>query len=154
MTEPYLPPSEFLQSLIEDDAPLLGADADKNIGRVIELTKDEHPANRDWATLILAQQEADRSDIHQALFAAAEDENEYVRAEAILGLAQRDKAVALPLLQRELGGDLVALPLFEAAAIVADASLVDDLRAFASPSDEVFMDELAAKALRACEAAN
>lgn len=89
MTGPYLPPSEFLQSLIEDDAPLLGVDADANIGRVIELTRDEHPANRDWATLLLAQQEADRADIQQALLAAAEDENEYVRAEAILASETR-----------------------------------------------------------------
>lgn len=61
MTDPYLPPSDFLKSLIEDDGRLMGDDADANIGRVIELTRDEHPANRDWATPILAQQDADRA---------------------------------------------------------------------------------------------
>ena len=83
---------------------------------------------------------------------AAEDKHEYVRAEAILGLARRDKALALPLLQRELRGEQVAMPLFEAAALVADPSLADDLRQFASPSGDSFLDELATKALAACEA--
>jgi hypothetical protein len=150
----YEPPSDFLKFLIEDDASLSGDDADANLHRLISLTRDEHPANRDWATLILAQQDADTADVRQALLAAAEDDNEYVRAEAILGLAQRDTASALPLLQRELGGDRVALPLFEAAALVADASLIDDLRAFANPSGDAFMDELATKALQACEASS
>lgn len=90
--------------------------------------------------------------MRQALLAAAEDENVYVRAEAILGLAQRNKALALPLIRRELGHERVAVPLFEAAALVADRSLVDDLRDFTVPSDNAFMDELAVKALGACEA--
>jgi hypothetical protein len=67
-------------------------------------------------------------------------------------LAQRDKALALPLLQRELSGGVVPLPLFEAAAIVADPSLASDLRAFAQPSGDDFLDGLAVEALRACEA--
>jgi HEAT repeat protein len=150
----YEPPSDFLKFLIEDDASLSGDDAETNLRRLISLTGDEHPANRDWATLILAQQDTDTAEVRQALLTAAEDENEHVRAEAILGLAQRDKASALPLLQRELRGDHVALPLFEAAALVADASLIDDLRAFANPSGDVFMNALAAKALQACEAAD
>ncbi|MBA2636525.1 MAG: HEAT repeat domain-containing protein, partial [Sphingomonas sp.] len=89
---------------------------------LIALTRDEHSANRDWATLLLAQQDTDTAEVREALLGAAEDENEYVRAEAILGLAQRDKALALPLLQRELGHERVAVPLFEAAALVADPS--------------------------------
>ena len=149
----YVPPSAFLQSLIEDDAPLARADADA-LGRLIALMRDEHPANRDWATLLLAQQDLDTGEIREALLAAAEDENEYVRAEAILGLAQRDKALALPLVQRELRQESVALPLFEGAAIIADPSLVDDLRDFAMPSDDPRFDELATKALKACEAAS
>jgi hypothetical protein len=117
------------------------------------LMRDEHPANRDWATLLLAQQDLDTDEVRQALLSAAEDENECVRAEAILGLAQRDRALALPLIRRELSHERVAVPLFEAAALVADPSLVDDLRDFSVPSDDAFLDELAAKALSACEAA-
>lgn len=149
----YEPPSAFLKSLIDDDAPLTGADAESNVSRLMALMRDEHSANRDWATLLLAQQDTDTAEVREALLGAAEDENEYVRAEAILGLAQRDKALVLPLLRRELGHERVAVPLFEAAALVADPSLVDDLRDFALPSDDARLDELATEALRACEAA-
>ncbi len=149
----YEPPSAFLKSLIDDDATLTGADAERNVHRLMTVMRDENPANCDWATLLLAQQDIDTAEVREALLAAAEDDNEYVRAEAILGLAQRDKALALPLLRRELGHERVAVPLFEAAALVADPSLVDDLRDFAVPSDDALLDELATKALRACEAA-
>ena len=154
MTERYEPPSDFLKALI-DDAPLIGGEhAEANLRHLIELTRDEHPANRDWATLLLAQQDLDTPDVREALLGAAEDANEYVRAEAILGLAQRDKALALPILQRELSGEFVPLPLFEAASIVAHPSLAPDLRAFAEPSGDDFLDGLAIEALRACEAAS
>lgn len=149
----YEPPSAFLKSLIDDDAPLTGVEGESNRRLLMTLMRDEHPANRDWATLLLAQQDIDTDDVRQALLAAADDENEYVRAEAILGLAQRDKTLALPLIRRELGHERVAVPLFEAAALVADPSLVNDLRDFAVPSNDAFMDKLAAKALSACEAA-
>jgi hypothetical protein len=148
----YLPPNAFLKSLIDDDAPLTGVEGESNCRRLMTLMRDEDAANRDWATLLLAQQDLDTDEVRQALLTAAEDGNEYVRAEAILGLAKRDKALALPLIRRELGQERVAVPLFEAAALVADPSLVDDLRDFAAPSDDALLDELAAKALTACEA--
>ena len=152
MTERYEPPSDFLKALINDDAPLIGGEhAEANLRRLVEMTGDTDPANRDWATLLLAQQDIDTPQVRNALLRAAEDENEYVRAEAILGLAQRDKALALPLVQRELSGALVPLPLFEAAAIVAHPSLAADLRAFTEPSGDDFLDGLAIKALRACD---
>jgi HEAT repeat protein len=153
MTERYEPPSEFLKALIDDDAPLIGGEhAETNLRLLVEMTRDENPANRDWATLLLAQQDIDTPQLRDALLGAAEDESEYVRAEAILGLAQRDNALALPLLQRELSSAVVPLPLFEAAAIVAHPSLAADLRAFADPSGDDFLDGLAIEALRACEA--
>lgn len=148
----YEPPNAFLKALINDDAPLTGVDGESNRRRLMMLMRDDDAANRDWATLLLAQQDLDTDEVRQALLTAAEDENEYVRAEAILGLAQRNKAIALPLIRRELGRERVAVPLFEAATLVADPSLVNDLREFAAPSDDAFLDELAAKALRACEA--
>lgn len=140
------------KSFLDDDAPLTGANGESKLRRLIVLMRDKDVANRDWATFLLAQQDLDSDEVRQALLAAAQDENEYVRAEAILGLAQRNKALALPLIRRELGRERVALPLFEAAAVVADPSLVDDLRDFLEPSDDSSLDELAAKALSACEA--
>lgn len=148
----YEPPSAFLKSLINDDAPLTGANGKSNRRRLIILMRDEDSANRDWATFLLAQQDIDTDEVRQALLAAAEDENDYVRAEAILGLAQRNKALALPLIRRELGRERVAVPLFEAAAQVADPSLADDLRDFTVSADDTLLGELAAKALSACEA--
>ena len=148
----YEPPNAFLKSLIDDDGPLTGSEGESNRRRLMMLMRDEDAANRDWATLLLAQQDLDTDEVREALLAAAEDENEYVRAEAILGLAQRNKALALPLIRRELRRERVAVPLFEAAALVADPSLVDDLRDFTMPSDDAMLDELAAKALTACEA--
>jgi hypothetical protein len=149
----YEPPNAFLRSLIDDDASLTGEEGESNRRHLMMLMRDEDAANRDWATLLLAQQDVDTEEVRYALLAAAEDENEYVRAEAILGLAQRDKALALPLIRRELGHERVAVPLFEAAALAADPSLVDCLRDFAAPSGDALLDELAAKALSASKAA-
>lgn len=59
--------------------------------------------------------------------------------------------LALPSLQKELGREKVAQAVFEAAALVADGSLVDDLRAFAQPTGDMSFDEEARAALRACE---
>ena len=99
MIDRYEPHSEFLKALIDDDAPLVGGEhAEANLRHLIEMTRDQDLANRDWATLLLAQQDMDTPAVRDALLGAADDENEYVRAEAILGLAQRDKAVTLPLL--------------------------------------------------------
>jgi hypothetical protein len=77
MAERYEPPSEFLKALIDDDAPLVGGPhAEANLRRLVEMTRDKHPANRDWATLLLAQQDMDTSEIRDALLRAAEDENQ------------------------------------------------------------------------------
>lgn len=149
----YEPPSGFLKSLIDDDSSLSEDASGQCLRRLIALTSDENTASRDWATLFLAQQELNTEEARRALLTAAEDTDDSVRAEAILGLAQRDKVTGLPLLQRELSGQRVALLLFEAAALVADPSLVDDLRAFCDPSDNTYLDEPAVEALRACEAA-
>ncbi|HMC90833.1 MAG TPA: lyase, partial [Allosphingosinicella sp.] len=100
-----------------------------------------------------AQERVDTAEVRQALIVAAQDEEAIVRAEAISGLASRDRALALPFLRAELAGASVTMPLLEAAALVADASLADDLRAFCLQSGNRFLDELAAKALAACEAA-
>jgi hypothetical protein len=73
-----------------------------------------------------------------------------VRAEAILALAARDPGLALPLLRQALAGERACAALFDAAILVADGSLADDLRAFAEPSENPYLDGLAAKALAAC----
>lgn len=154
MQDRYLPPSDFLRSVIEEVAPLTGgAFAELNLLRLIFSTADADRANRDWATLLLAQLKLNRPDVRAALERAAEDDDMAVRAEAILGLALIDRTLALPHLQRELSGPSVPFPLFEAAQIVAHSSLVADLEMFAEPSGDAYVDKAALAALDACRTA-
>jgi hypothetical protein len=152
MAERYEPPSEFLKMLVEDDVPLAcGEQAEHNLTRLIEMTRDEHTANRDWATMLLAQEEIDTLEVREALLVAAHDEDNVVRAEAILGLARRDRMLALPLVRDALSGEEACMALFEAAALVADPSLIEALEPWVEPSDYDYLDRLAREALEACQ---
>lgn len=153
MAERYQPPSEFLRAFAADEATLGDSIfGEANLQRLIEMTRDGHTANRDWATMLLAAEEVDTPQVRHALLEAASDTDSVVRAEAVYGLAMRDTALALPLVLEELRGDSACMALFEAAALVADPALVPLLREWTEPSDERFLDELAADALVACEA--
>jgi HEAT repeats len=151
--ERYQPPSDFLRGIVADNVPLSGSEfGEANLRLLIEMMQDEDRANRDWATFLLAQQEEiDTPDVRAALLLAACDEDDAVRAEAILGLAQRDPATALPFIQKALSGDAVMSEIFEAAALVAHPSLVGDLRCFAEPSGNKYLDSRVEEALAACE---
>jgi hypothetical protein len=152
MPERYEPSSDFLRAIIADEVALSGGEfAEANLDRLITFTRDHDRANRDWATLLLSQETGDTPAIRAALLQAAEDDDAIVRAEAALGLAMRDRDVALPYVQIALHSETVSVPALEAAKICAHASLVADLRVWAEPSDYPFIDELAAKALEACE---
>jgi len=149
MDEVYAPPSEFLNAVVRDEVPFLGCFGEANLARLIQLTRDPDRANRDWATLLLAQLEQDTKEVREALLAAAADEDEYVRGEAILGIAQREPSVALPLIHAALQEETVCLQIFEAAAVVAHPSLIDSLRDFTDGED--YIDQVARDALAACE---
>lgn len=151
MTERYEPASDFLRVVAAEEAPLSGsAFADANMRQLIALTRDDDLSNRDWATMLLASEEADTPEIRDALLSAANDENEIVRAEALVGIARRDPRLALPLVLKALSGKWAAMPLFEAAALVADPALVDALRPWTEPSDDEWLDQLARDAVAAC----
>lgn len=152
MTERYEPASDFLKAVIADEVPLDGSVlADANVERLIAMTREADRSNRDWAILLLSQRDDDTVVVREALLYAARDEDAAVRGEAILGLARRDRMLALPLLQSALAGPNANINLFEAAAIVAHPSLIDDLRAFAEPSGDSLIDGMALAALNACE---
>ena len=152
MTDRYAPPSDFLKAVVAEDLPLSGeGDGAGNLQRLIDLMRDADRSNRDWATFLLASEDVDSAAVRQALLDAARDEDGTIRAEAIFGLARRDRALALPLVYQALADNIVAFPIFEAAALLADASLVDGLRGFTGPSDEPYLDQCAAGALAACE---
>lgn len=152
MTDCYRPASDFLQAVAADNVPLAGsAFAEANLERLIAMTRDPDETNRDWATFLLAQQETDTPQVRSALLVAAEDDADCVRAEALWGLARRDRALALPFARLALLGDQISKPVLEAAALIADPSLVELLRPWAEPSDDDFLDEEARSALTACE---
>lgn len=153
MTEGYHPATDFLKAIAAEDVPLLGNEfAEVNLHRLMKMTRDKDRSNRDWATLLLSQQEIDTPEVREALVIAAQDEDAAVRAEALLGLAQRDRAIALPFAVTALSADQVCMPVFEAAALIADPSLVRLLRLWIEPSDDEYLDKLARNALLACEA--
>lgn len=112
---------------------------------------DDDPSNRDWATMLLASEGADTPEIREALLSAANDKNDVVRAETLVGIARRDQDLALPLVLKALSGEWAGIPLFEAAALVADPALVDVLKPWTEPSDDEWLDQLAWDALAACE---
>ena len=154
MGERYEPTSDFLNAVIAEDAPLSGsAMAEENLRRLIELMRDDDRSNRDWATFLLAQEEIDTPDVRDALIRATEDDDDMVRAEAVLGLAVRDPRLALPFVQQALQADTVEIPMFEAAALCAHPSLIEDLRIWAEHSGQPLAKRLAAEALAACEKA-
>ena len=152
MTERYKPTSAFLRAVIAEEVPLSGSSfAEANMLQLIAMTQDGDLSNRDWATMLLASEEADTPDVRRALLSAADDENDIVRAEALVGIARRDRRLALPLVLKALAGEQVSMPVFEAAELVADPLLVDVLRPWTEPSDNEWLDQLARNALAACE---
>ena len=152
--EPYLPKSDFIWMVVNEDVPLTGSDAaDQNLRLLIRFTRDPDVSNRDWATMTLAMQEIDTAEVREALLAAAEDTDAVVRAEALEGLALRDKALALPLVKRELEGKDCAYATFQAAGLIAHPSLVDGLRAWAGRGTASWIDSTIDDAIAACEAA-
>jgi hypothetical protein len=154
MAERYQPQSEFLRAVVAEQCRLSGDEfADANLRLLIEMMRDQDPSNRDWATFLLAQQDLDGSEIRDALLEATSDSFENVRAEAIWGLARRDPELALPFVRSALSADTAQMPVFEAAILCADPSLIGDLREWTEPSENSFLDKIALDALTACEEA-
>jgi hypothetical protein len=152
MNDGYEPASNFLVWVLNEEAPLTGSEqADVNLDRVIPLTADDDASNRDWATFILGNCDLDTPAIRAALTARADDPVERVRAEAIRGLARKDRSFALPYVQRALDSKFATVNVFEAAAIVAHPSLIEQLSRFAKSTDDEQMDQLVRDALIACQ---
>ncbi|MEO0870873.1 MAG: HEAT repeat domain-containing protein [Pseudomonadota bacterium] len=148
----YRPASDFLCIVINGEVPLAGGEfAEQNLARLIEYTSDEDDSNRDWATLLLAQLELDRADVVEALLRIADDKNQFVRGEAILGLANLGHQDAFTLVHRELENEFVQLQVFEAAKILADSRLLEHLKWYQDATDEPAVDDAARAALKACQ---
>ena len=118
--------------------------AEANLRRLIAMTRDADRTNRDWATFLLSQSDIDTPEVRDTLVQAAGGDDAATRAEAIWGLARRDQDMALPLVQAALAGECVSTPILEAAALLARPSLIDNLRRWAKPSGDAYLDKVAA----------
>ena len=153
MDEPYLPKSDFIWMAANDEVPLTGSDAaDHNLRLLIGFMRDGDVSNRDWATMTLAMQELDTPEVRDALLKATEDSDAVVRAEALEGLAIRDKELALPLVERELRAEECAYATFQAARLLAHPSLLDGLRGWVDRGGASWIDAEINDAIAACEA--
>ncbi|WP_066798801.1 hypothetical protein [Sphingomonas soli] len=151
--EEYRPPSPFLQMLIDEEPELSGsAEADARAAELIALTRDADPANRDWALLLLGQSELETDEALAALVAGMDDPEHEAALEAVIGVAMRAPEKALPRVLELLDGDTVDSMALEAAAYVADPSLLPMLEAIGREvvdDDDVFTTVLA-EAIAAC----
>lgn len=128
----YLPPSAFLQDLMHNDRPLAGGPAEGwRAAKLISLTRDADAANRDWALCLLQQSDLTTPEALAALVAGMDDLHEEASLEALIGVARRDPALALPRVAALLEGEWVSSMALDAAAIVADGSLLPALEAIA-----------------------
>ncbi len=153
MNEGYWPKSDFLGMVANEEVSLTGSDtAEHNLRLLIAFTRDPEVTNRDWATMLLAQQEIDTPEVRQALLAAANDSNGDVRAEALQGLAERDREVARPLVERELKTPECGYGAFEAARLIAHPSLLTGSRQWSGRFAESWWNDVVEQAIAACEA--
>ncbi|RYY22426.1 MAG: lyase [Sphingomonadales bacterium] len=151
--EEYRPSSPFLQRLIDDEPELSGSpEADALAVELIALTRDEDETNRDWALMILGQSELETPEALAALVAGMDDPEHEAGLEALIGVAMRAPELALPRVRALLDEDTVDSMTLEAAAYVADPSLLPLLEAIGREvvdDDDLFTTVLA-EAIESC----
>jgi hypothetical protein len=153
MQEEYWPASSFLVSLANEEVLLDDSEFGRaNLQLLISLTSDADVSNRDWATMLLGSYGPDTAEVREVLLRAADDEDPYVRGEAIEALVGRDRGSALGLVKRELSADFGTVPVLFAARELADPSLVTYLEPFEAPSGDEYLDGIVVDALKACRA--
>ncbi|MFN0029693.1 MAG: HEAT repeat domain-containing protein [Acidimicrobiales bacterium] len=95
---------------------------------LMELTADEDPDVRDWATFGLGTGvKADGVVIRRCLLARVQDPHEDTRAEAIAGLARRHAPEAVRFVRHDLGADAVGRLTVDSARLLGDPSLAEPL---------------------------
>jgi hypothetical protein len=139
--ELYRPASDFLMLVLDEEAPLSGSpQGDANLALLIEFARDADKSNRDWAIFLLAQTEFDTAEIRAVFKHALDDEDEDVRAEALVGIAKRKPAFALPVVAVLLMSDWIGDLTLEAAGYVADPALLSALRKIRDDPENAEMD--------------
>jgi HEAT repeat protein len=104
---------------------LTGQDDPSAIQGLVELAKDTVPEIRSWAAFGLGTiSDTDSTEIRDALAPLLDDPDAEIRGEALIGLAKRRDARALPALIRELKGDFYGSWSLEAAELVGNPQLL------------------------------
>jgi hypothetical protein len=119
---------------------------------LIALMSDHDDEVRDWATFGLGTQtELDGPEVREAFLARLDDECLDARDEAIVGLARRRDRRVLPVVLARLGDEEIGRLAVEAAAYLADESLLARLQGL--ESWWVLDPELLAEAIACCDPA-
>jgi hypothetical protein len=153
MSSLYLPASEFLKHVLNDDAVLdASAMGRHNIRKLLSMVDDADPANCDWAAFLIAALPYDNSEIRAILLRSAEGDDIDTRNASIVALSRRDRKVALARLRPLLAGE-VGTVLLHAATILGDQNLAPLLKCLDgwNGEDDAYPDQLM-RALAACEA--
>jgi HEAT repeat protein len=130
--------------MIMDDSPVASG-----VETLIALSADPEPRVRDWATFGLGTlTDADSEAVRRALWARIDDSCIDARDEAVVALARRRDDGVLPLVADLLAQSTAGTLIFEAAAHLADRSLLPLLRDFDTTDDDV------RAAIEACEQRN
>lgn len=107
---------------------LTGHDDPQAIHGLIELSRDADVEVRDWATFAMASQtDLDTPVLREALAERLTDSDQDTRGEAMVGLATRKDARAIPAICKELTSPNVAYQVFEAAQLIASSDLLPQL---------------------------
>ena len=146
---PNSPQSHFLRTL-PTGIMLSGADFQPSVvSRLLQFMDDRCSSNRDWATFLLSQSAHSSPTIIKALIRNAYDHHVDVSAEAILGLAKRDRIAARKILLEKLFWPKLDDKDIEAAGYVGHRLLLRQLRRLQKTSR--FDDVLTDRAIRACK---
>ncbi len=126
------------------------AEAERVVSALASLSEDEDGDVRDWALFALGRQyELDSPELRDLFARHLDDPDEGARAEAIVGLARRRDARALPAVLAALGPDVATDVALEAAAHLGDDRLLPRLEELAQAGWE---DESSlAEAMRTCD---
>lgn len=120
------------------------------LATLIQLMDDESEEVRDWATFGASVTcSADSPELRAALVARLDDPVEIVRAEAILGLAQRHDPRAHPAILHALDSGSALAPIFEAVEAMPSPDFIEDLGGYLKNNPEC---SSLIEALQACEA--
>jgi len=135
---------------------LLGHTSTEAIDTMLTLTRDDDLETRNWAMFGLGTQiDTDTPEIRAALFKGTSDEDNEIRGEALVGLANRKDHRALELLLSEWKNyDDVSMLSVEAAELIASPRLYStliDLSATLDLEDDFFFESQLQLAIEACK---